>query len=175
MKSIFSWTLLIMIFLFGSVLGQDGEQTPPPCSDEGFHQFDFWIGEWDLSWGDGENAGTGTNIITKTLGSCVIEENFSSDDDKPFLGRSLSAYQPAEKKWYQTWVDNNGGYLDFVGDFKDGKMILSREAEHNGEKFLQRMVFHDISEESFVWDWEKSTDNGESWELLWQINYKRKK
>ena len=31
-------------------------------------------------------------------------------------------------KWKQTWVDNEGGYLDFVGESKDGQMILSREA-----------------------------------------------
>lgn len=167
--------LSLLIILIGAIAYAQGDSPkPPPCSTEEFHQFDFWVGEWDLTWGEGENAGTGTNIITHELGGCVIEENFTSHGDKPFVGRSLSVYRPSDGKWYQTWVDNQGGYLDFVGEYKDGKMTLSREAEREGEKFLQRMVFHDIKKDSFVWDWEKSTDGGKSWELLWQIHYKRK-
>ncbi len=169
--------IFVSLLLFAAVAvnaQDDSKPQPPPCSTEGFHQFDFWVGEWDLTWGEGENAGTGTNIITHELGGCVIEENFTTHGDKPFVGRSVSVYRPSDDKWYQTWVDNHGGYLDFVGEFKDGRMILSREAERNGEKFLQRMVFHDIKKDSFAWDWEKSTDGGKNWELLWQIHYKRK-
>ena len=43
-------------------------------------------------------------------------------------GRSASIFDVSAGKWKQTWVDNEGGYLDFVGEFKDGQMVLEREA-----------------------------------------------
>ncbi len=173
MKTIILTTFL---FLMGTTLSaqEENQQKTPPCSEKEFHQFDFWLGEWDLNWGEGETAGTGTNIVTRELGGCVIEENFSSNDETPFIGRSFSVYRPATGKWYQTWVDNNGGYLDFTGGFADGEMTLSREAERDGKKFLQRMVFYNITENAFDWNWEKSDDRGKTWELLWKIHYKRK-
>src|SRR5579859_2093331 len=44
-------------------------------------------------------------------------------------GMSVSTFVTRAGKWKQIWVDNKGGYLDFVGECKDGKMILSREAD----------------------------------------------
>jgi len=38
------------------------------------------------------------------------------------------------------WGDNEGAYLDLVGEFKEGQMILEREAiGKDGEKSLPRM------------------------------------
>lgn len=165
-----------LILLSVPLVAQDNtEPAPPPCAGEEFRQFDSWLGEWELSWGEGEDAGTGTNIITRELGGCVIEENFTAHGEKPFIGNSVSVYRPATGQWHQTWVDNAGNYLDFEGEFADGKMILYHEAERGGEKFLQRMVFYNIKENSLDWNWEKSTDSGKSWQLQWKIHYERKR
>jgi hypothetical protein len=43
-------------------------------------------------------------------------------------GQSVSIFDASPRKWKQTWVDNEGAYLDFVGEFKDGQMVLAREA-----------------------------------------------
>lgn len=40
---------------------------------------DFWLGEWDLAWGDagdGSPTGRGTNRIERTVGGRVIQETF---------------------------------------------------------------------------------------------------
>ena len=37
----------------------------------------------------------------------------------------------------------------------------------------KRMVFSDIAEDSFHWRWERSVDDGSSWEPLWAIDYHR--
>src|SRR5438445_581393 len=77
--------------------------------------------------------------------------------------------------WKQTWVDNEGGYLDFIGEFKDGQMVLAREAvRRDGSKVQQRMVFKNIGRNEFDWSWERSLDGGKTWEVLWPIHYKRK-
>ena len=164
---------IFTVALFGVVLAEDG-QTAKPCTHPEARQFDFWIGEWDLVWGEGDNTGTGTNIVTSEMDGCVIEENFTSDGEDPFIGNSLSVYDTESKLWKQTWVDNQGNYLDFAGKFENGRMILQREKFEGGKKILQRMIWYNIAENSLDWNWEKSEDDGEKWILLWHIHYERK-
>jgi hypothetical protein len=144
----------------------------PPCSSPEFRQFDFWLGEWELAW----EGGGGTNVITAILDDCVIQESFAGDmaDGSVFRGLSVSTYNLRAKQWQQTWVDNQGAYLDFAGGFEDGRMILSRQAERDGKAFLQRMVWRDIEQNSLEWDWQRSDDGGETWQVLWHISYTRK-
>lgn len=153
-------------------MAQDsGEATPAPCSASEFDQFDFWVGEWDLTWGE---DGRGENVITRHYDGCVIEEDFTVLPDGAFRGMSVSTYNPEMGKWQQTWVDNAGNYLDFVGGLKGGKMILSRVTTEDGKEVHYRMVFYNIAKDSLDWDWQKSEDQGETWSTLWQIHYTRK-
>ncbi len=132
------------------------------------NQFDFWLGEWDVTWGE---DGKGTNRIEKVLGDKILQENF---DGGGLLGMSFSAYDPERNLWCQTWVDNNGTYLDFTGKFQDEKMTLSRDAVIQGETCKQRMVWYNIEMNRFDWNWERSDDGGVTWRVLWQIKYTRK-
>ena len=138
---------------------------------------EFWVGEWDLSW-PAEKQGEvahGTNSIRRVLETCVVEENFSGWEAMHLRGMSVSIFDTRAGKWKQTWVDNEGGYLDFVGEFKDGQMILWRDAVRpDGTKVVQRMVFKNISRNEFDWSWEASKDGGKSWEVQWPIHYKRR-
>ena len=86
------------------------------------NQFDFWLGEWSVIWGE---DGKGTNHIERILGGKIIQENFIAPD---LHGMSVSSYDPERGLWCQTWVDNNGTYLDFTGKFEDDRMVLSRDA-----------------------------------------------
>ncbi len=118
---------------------QTASQPPPPspCLVAEQTQLSFWLGEWELTW-PGEKQGQtdhGTNSIQRVLDGCAIEENFSGGTAMHLRGRSLSIFDTISGKWKQTWVDNEGGYLDFTGEFRDGQMILAREAvRRNGQK-----------------------------------------
>jgi hypothetical protein len=101
----------------------------------------------------------------------VIQENFSAPD---LQGMSVSVYDSERKAWCQTWVDNNGTYLDFTGKFEDEKMILVRDAVVRGDACKQRMVWYNIEPSQFDWNWERSDDGGKTWRTLWQIKYRRK-
>jgi len=133
------------------------------------NQFDFWLGDWNVIWGE---DGKGTNHIERILDGRIIQENFIAPD---LHGMSVSSYDPERSLWCQTWVDNNGTYLDFTGKFEDNRMILSRDALVKGQACKQRMVWYDIQENRLEWNWERSDDNGKSWRVLWQIHYTRKK
>lgn len=147
-----------------------------PCSASGSHQLDFWLGDWNVEWRDADgNLSKGSNHVIRLFGNCVIEENFDGRPGTELIGKSFSVYDQKDKLWKQTWVDNSGAYLDFTGRFKDGRMILSRETVNpKGRSLLQRMVYYNISENAFEWNWEISYNNGKTWELKWKINYFRK-
>lgn len=138
-------------------------------------QFNFWLGEWELTWADN---GRGHNSVSKILDNKVIREKFTSlhdDEVPPFQGMSLSTYDETNEQWKQTWVDNQGNYLDFGGGFSDGQMILTRNAVLEGKSAKQRMVWKNIQEDSLDWYWQQSDDGGQNWQTLWHINYKREK
>jgi hypothetical protein len=139
------------------------------CDSPESKQLDFWVGEWDLTYGDG---GKGTNRITKILDGCAILEEFTGAPGVKLDGRSFSTFDVNAREWKQTWVDSEGSYLDFKGAFEDGRMIFRREATRGGNKFLQRMVFADVTPQSLLWTWQRS-DDGKEWKTLWEIRYKR--
>ena len=141
-------------------------------------QFDFWIGEWNAKWTNQNGSeGIGSNRIEYILGGGIVSENFDGSPGMNLIGKSWSIYNPGKKHWQQTWADNNGGYIVFTGEFKEGKMVLitAFTTNANGQKSANRMVFHSIKKDSFVWDWENTTDGGATWNVTWKINYTRKK
>lgn len=149
-------------------------QPPAPCSAEEARQLDFWLGDWDLTW----DGGSGTNRITRLFGDCVIEENFRGDMPAgEFLGHSVSVYDARAGEWRQTWVDNQGGYLQFTGGLEaDGVMRLYGEPRPmpDGRTRIMRMSWVDVTGDTLDWRWERSFDGGETWETAWAIHYVRR-
>ena len=141
------------------------------------HNFDFWLGKWNAEWTDSNgNEGKGTNHIFKVLDGKVIEENFEITEGSQagFKGKSLSVYNPFSNKWHQAWADNQGGYYNFHGVVEgDKKMFQTAQLEKDGKILQQRMVFYNIKQDRFTWDWEGTNDGGKTWNLLWRINYTR--
>ncbi len=172
--------IVTCLLLPGAIRAEDADSAKPPEKasaeaeelQEMQKQFDFWLGEWNLTWKDG---GKGTNTITKILEDQVIKESFNGKPSIHLVGQSYTVFVKPLKIWKQTWVDNESGYLDFTGGLEeDGRMILSREAGKEGKKFLQRMVWHNIKENQFDWNWERSDDQGATWKVAWHIHYERK-
>ena len=151
--------------------GKLSQEESSSHATSGSRQFDFWIGEWDLTWPD---EGCGTNSVQAILDGKVILETFSAAPSAPLQGMSVSVYNPSLNIWQQTWVDNQGTYLDFVGASQEGRMILERTAIVGEKSTLQRMVFYNITPLQLDWSWEHSQDHGVTWEALWQIHYRRK-
>lgn len=163
----------VALLMLHPILADDNRSDPFPCGGSGSTQFDFWLGEWTAIWADSEgNEVQGTNSITRVLNGCVVHESFKAPT-LGFEGWSVSVYDSASGSWKQTWVDNSGGYLDFTGSLVDGKMDFRRQAVKNGTSFLQRMLWHNIQDDNFDWNWERSDDGGTTWTPLWQIHYTR--
>ena len=65
-----------------------------PCSAPENRQFDFWLGEWDVTTPDGKLAGT--NRITRILSGCALREEWSGAGG--IRGTSLNVFDaPVEE------------------------------------------------------------------------------
>jgi hypothetical protein len=139
--------------------------------------FDFWVGDWSVGWrNDDGTPGTGRNRITKILDGNVIQEEFEmlSGAPPPLLkGRSLSVL--SQGVWRQAWADNQGGFFAFTAQVDGDRRIFvtAPRVGKDGGTLLQRMVFHSIAKRSLTWDWERSTDGGQTWALQWRLLYTR--
>ena len=130
--------------------------------------FDFWVGTWRGTWDAEEGPGVATNVVTRELGDHVVMERFDAAD---FNGLSVTAFDEREGCWKQTWVDDNGAYLDFRGGRIGDDVVLTRQFVLEGAVVTQRMVFCEIEHDRFTWLWQRSR-SGE-WETLWRIAYVR--
>lgn len=168
---------LTTTFLFQQASAQTQNSTAQPqkatrpCSSSEHRQFDFWIGDWDVTV-SGKQAGT--NSIQPILGNCVLLENWTGNGG--VAGMSFNIYDSAKGKWQQTWVDSGGNVLELYGGFNDGAMRLAGETiGKDGKKTLQRITWHPIDKDRVRQHWEQSQDGGKTWSTAFDGLYTRKK
>ena len=150
------------------------ETSVPKCTYPEARQFDFWIGDWDVHSADGAFAGT--NRIESILGGCVLQENWKGAGG--MSGTSLNAFDPATRKWRQTWMDDSGTHLLLEGVFADGKMILSGDSPSRrkpGTTVRNRITWSQLPGGKVRQLWETSTNGGETWSVAFDGTYSRKK
>ena len=144
---------------------------PKPCSGPEHRQFDYWIGEWDVTTPDGKAAGT--NRIASILGGCVLYESWRSTSGKS-EGHSFNVYG-RDGKWHQTWVDNGGTLLELVGGPEAGRMVMSQErVGPDGKKALHEISWTKLETGQVKQHWRVTTDGGETWNDAFVGIYTRK-
>jgi len=151
---------------------------PPPCSSAEYRQLDFWVGDWDGVWDNGDGTtGHARNRITRDeFGACVIYEHFTADAGG-LSGMSISTWVPRLKQWRQTWVDDKGGWFNFVGGpmtGPDGVFYFENVRESEGTP-IQRMVFQDVTPDAFTWRWQAKVHPTDPWIDRWVIKYTRRR
>lgn len=168
------WVVLGVIIMSVSGAPSNVQAQAAACQGPEYRQMDFWLGAWDLSWEpQGEDdTGKGTNDIVLILDDCVVEENFK--DNNGFIGRSHSVYHALPELWRQTWVDNQGGYFALTGgpDDEGFKLEITRISD---KAPYMRMIWRNVEQDSLDWHWQRSPDEGKTWEDAWHIHYERRK
>lgn len=95
-------------------------QGQQPCTDPVFDDFNFWVGEWDVTGADGKFAGT--NSITKEEYGCLLVERWKNAGG--ITGQSYNFVDLLTGKWRQVWV-SAGATIDYAGGLNDkGAMVL---------------------------------------------------
>ena len=138
-------------------------------NDKQEHQFDFWIGEWNV-YKFGTDTITGISSIKSILNHKTIEENYQSLKYK-YKGKSLNTYNPTTKKWEQFWVDNSGLRLYMTGAYENGKMILS-DCETNDK--CNHITWTNMGDGTVRQEWEQSMDKGKTWRKVFDGHYKKR-
>ncbi len=147
---------------------------PPTCKTAEHHQFDFWIGEWDVFLPNGQKAGE--NRIEPIADGCALLENWTGRGN--FTGKSLNIYDRDDKHWHQTWVDNSGGLLMIAGGLVDKRMVLTSEQpgpDGSAGALRQRITWTPNDDASVRQLWEASSDAGKTWTVQFDGKYVRRK
>lgn len=158
--------LLIYLCSSTSVLAQ------PQCEAKDYQQFDFWVGEWQVS--NSKNPQTSRSKISKILSGCVILEEYTAPTG--YQGKSLNIYNQHTQQWHQTWTDNDGMLLQLNGRLIDGSMVLMGAIENaKGEVLLQRITWTPLASGDVRQHWQQSKDDGSNWVTLFDGNYQKNK
>jgi|SRR5687768_4638317 len=141
------------------------------------HEFDFWIGEWDVSPWQQPNAApaaAGRNTIHPILEHCILLEEWSGAGGG--FGKSYNFYDTNRLKWRQIWMGDGGGSLDYTGEFKDNAMRFEGwTLGPNNQRVLQKLTFTRISADTVRQTFEASNDDGKTWNVTFDARYVRRK
>ena len=171
------WLLLLIAPGAADTFAQN--QTPPasaprnnPCrAKPEYKQFDFWVGEWDVTE-RGEKIATSS--VQRIVGDCIIFENYFQADG--YTGKSFNFYDPTLGKWRQTWVDGSGNVSEFVGEYKENAMRFEGESHRqDGQKILRRMTLFNLGADRVRQYSERSVDGGKTWSSNYDFIYVRRK
>ncbi len=157
---------------FQPVAAQQANQQNSPCEDdERFRAFDFWIGHWEVSNGQGQVAGT--NKIEKAEQGCLLLERWTGKSGG--TGTSMNYFDPAKGKWVQVWVASAGYSILIEGGLEDGKMILAGHLIGlDGSSTPFRGTWTPLPDGRVRQFFEQSTDEGATWTPWFDGYYVRK-
>lgn len=133
---------------------------------------DFWLGDWVITYPGAD--GSSSSTVSLALDQCVVLEKWH--DGKNHDGENLFAYSSDDKSWHGMFVDNEGRVHVFEGTVAAGRAEFhgpSRGA--NGEAELNRITVIRVSANRVSQIWEKSADNGVSWNTEFHGDYVRRR
>ena len=145
---------------------------PPSCAAAEHHQFDFWIGRFEVR--DPSGNIVGHNRIERAHGGCALIENWTGVSG--ISGTSINIYDRDHHRWHQTWVDSSGGLLQLDGWRSESAMSLSGsafDADAANQVALQRITWTPLAGGRVRQLWESSTDGGKTWSVAFDGLYIR--
>jgi hypothetical protein len=143
-----------------------------PCAhQEGFRDFDFWIGEWDVHLANGTQAGT--NVIKSIERGCALTEHWTSANGG--TGMSINYLDKASGEWVQVWNSANGGQINIRGGMTDDGMLLEGYIHYvnNGTTAPFRGLWTLLPDGRVRQYFEQSNDEGGTWVPWFEAFYTR--
>lgn len=141
-----------------------------PCTAAAHRQFDFWIGDWDVT--DPAGKPVGTNLIKPILGGCVLHEGWVATGGT-FTGQSYNTFDASRDVWHQTWVDMSGTLLLLEGRIDNGMMVLSDKnvAGKKDPNAWNEISWTPHADGSVKQVWRTSADGGKTWKIAFDGRY----
>jgi hypothetical protein len=171
-----AWGRVIRSFAAGGLiclaLAPNSNANSLPCTTSPeSHQFDFWLGDWAVSY-PGMSSGS-ASTVTLALDKCLLLENW--DGGKGHSGMNVFAYDANDKTWRGMFADNQGRVHVFEGKVQSGVAeFYGPSRDQDGVTSLNRIRVIRLSPASVEQSWEKSMDNGSTWRVEFRGKYQRK-
>lgn len=156
-----SYTLAVGAVLVASFIGGVAQaDATPACDAAPFHDFDFWVGDWEVVDADGKPAGT-SHVQSMDEGCVILEEWRSARGN---TGRSLNFFDPRSRSWRQVWV-GLGIQLDMSGELRADGMVLEGPLYDlsSGKTTRLRGVWSKLSDGRVRQHFTESSDGGKTW------------
>lgn len=160
---------LLLALLMSGWVHAAAQPAPPPGEAR---QFDFWIGEWEVTAPNGQAAGR--SRIEKIAGGWGLLENWTGAGGGE--GKSLNTWIPGRKQWQQFWV-GAGGALELAGGLNaQGEMVLGGQHKDGQDRLVsERITWSPNADGSVRQHWEQSADGGKTWQTVFDGLYRRRK
>jgi hypothetical protein len=141
------------------------------CTAEQHRQFDFLVGEWNVT--DTRGQLIATSRVERTLNGCGIAESWEGTNGT--RGQSINAWDPGDSKWHQTWLDNGGTVLIIAGGIINGEMVLEGERQlPDGTHTLERITWTPNKDGTVRQVWISSPNRGMRWTAVFEAIYRNR-
>jgi len=142
------------------------------CSEPAHHEFDFWLGEWDVTDNSSGNF-AGNNTIQNMEGGCMLLESWVGASGS--TGTSVNYYNPIENQWRQLWISQGRYSIDITGGLVDGAMhLVGTIYPFAGAAARFRGTWTPNSDGSVRQFFEQYDETSESWGVWFDGRYERK-
>jgi hypothetical protein len=132
--------------------------------------FDRVAGSWDVDYTNIRDDGTRDKVRGELLVGWVLDGRalqdlwiqFPKPGEDRFIGTTLRFYDADRKKWRVTWVSAVAKAVTVLeGGEEDGRIALYTDSP----KGRTRWSFSNITDKTFAWQGEISTDGGKTWRM----------
>ena len=160
---------------FAAILAR-ARHNAEPCSDRAeSRQFDFWIGDWDVTLNVPGGAPAGDSHVELILNRCVLFENWTGRSGGS--GKSFNAYNADLGCWQQNWLDDRGDVTNYTeGRFAEGRLEFHADKKDPaGQWQKHRLTFFRLDGDHVRQLGEHSIDGGGTWSADYDLLYSRKR
>jgi hypothetical protein len=134
-------------------------------------QLDFWVGDWTVTYPG--MPGNASSKVQLSLDKCLVTESW--DGGKGHGGENFFAYSADDKKWHGMFADNEGRVHVFEGQVTAGSAEFTGISRgDDGPTVLNRIKVIRKNTAKVEQSWEKSTDNGVTWTMVFHGDYSRR-
>jgi hypothetical protein len=148
-----------------------GTNATPCAANPENRQLDYWLGNWAV--GAEGSSGKAHSTVSLSLDKCLVVENW--DGGRGHYGQNIFGYSTDDNSWHGMFADNEGRVHVFTsGKASSGSAEFEGTSRGpSGETVLNRVRMVRLSSNKVEQTWEKSSDNGLTWNLAFRGEYSR--
>jgi hypothetical protein len=166
--------LVILEILMALALAANGfaaDQSGGCASNTANRELDFWLGNWKI--GAAGSSANAHSSVSLSLDKCLVVENW--DGGRGHSGQNIFGYSADDKSWYGMFADNEGRVHIFTsGKVSSGSAQFEGTSRGpDGHSVLNRVRITRMGPDKVEQSWEKSIDNGSTWNLAFRGEYSR--